>query len=70
MTKLPANFVEGADLDRLWDRAKDGDEQARRAVRLYVAEAVDNHCFDQLPAALQRFSRNYLLNPDTSWRAD
>lgn len=72
MTKLPAVFVESVagDLDKLWARAKNGDEPARQALRLYVAEAIDAHCFDQLPVALQQFARDFLLNPNMPRLAD
>ena len=69
---LRETFQNGAAaaFEKLWDRAKDGDEPARQALRLYVAEAIDAHCFDQLPVALQQFARNFLLNPNMPWPAD
>jgi hypothetical protein len=42
--------------------ARAGHEPAQEALRLYIAEAVDNHTFQDLPGGFQTFARDFLLN--------
>jgi hypothetical protein len=41
-------------------------EPAQDALRIYIAEAIDNHYFDELPVGLQEFNRRFLLDPNMS----
>ena len=42
--------------------ARAGHEPAQEALRLYIAEAVDSHAFQDLPGGFQTFARDFLLN--------
>lgn len=46
--------------------AYNGHEPAQEALRVYVAEAIDNHRFHELPVGLQEFARKFLLYPNMS----
>jgi hypothetical protein len=39
-------------------------EPAQDALRIYIAEAIDNHRFDELPVGLQQFARKFMLDPN------
>jgi hypothetical protein len=43
-----------------------GHEPAQDALRVFIAEAIDNHYFDELPVGLQEFNRKFLLDPNMS----
>jgi hypothetical protein len=44
--------------------AYSGHEPAQDALRIFIAEAIDNHWFHELPVGLQEFNRKFLLNPN------
>jgi hypothetical protein len=44
--------------------AYNGHQPAQQALREYVADAIDNHRFQELPVGFQEFAREFLLYPD------
>jgi hypothetical protein len=44
--------------------AYNGHEPAQQALRQYVAEAIDQHRFEELPVGFQEFAREFLLYPN------